>query len=54
LKKVFKKYKNFSFFSRIKPMKRDGVKFWNRLWEVTFGRTDKDCKDFLEESSLGP
>jgi hypothetical protein len=38
LKKVSKILKNFSFFSRIKPMKRDGVKIWKRLLEVVFGR----------------
>jgi hypothetical protein len=29
---------NFSFFSRIEAMKRDGVKIWKRLLEVVFGR----------------
>jgi hypothetical protein len=30
---------NFSFFSRIEAMKRDGVKIWKRLLEVVFGKT---------------
>jgi hypothetical protein len=38
LKKDSKRLKNFSFFSRIKPMKRDGVKIWKKLLEGVFGR----------------
>jgi hypothetical protein len=38
LKKVSKRLTNFSFFSSIEDMKRDGVKIWKKLLEVIFGR----------------